>query len=85
MSEHEGLREQLAATERRLAAARARRDAAEAKVARVEAALTSWGLADSRYRTIRAINADLRAALSAPQPADVPEGHGGADGAGEGL
>jgi len=89
MSEHEALREQLAATERRLAVARARRDAAEAKVARVEALADEWdeanasggngrlGFRANEYGDVFA--RDLRAALSAPQPADAPEGHGDAD------
>ena len=83
MSEHEALREQLAATERRLAVARARRDAAEAKVARVEALADEC--ADSPCIHLNTMWGSLRAALSAPHPADAPEGHGDADEAGERL
>ena len=79
MSEHEALREQLAATERRLAVARARRDAAEAKVARVEALADEWDDRAEMWDQEPYFARDLRAALSAPQPADAPEGHGDAD------
>ena len=75
--------DQLAATERRLAAARARRDAAEAKVARVEALADEWDDRAEMWDQEPYFARDLRAALSAPQPADAPEGHGDADEAGE--
>ena len=57
-----------------------RLEAAEAKVARVEALADEC--ADSPCIHLNTMWGSLRAALSAPQTADAPEGHGDADEAG---
>jgi len=66
-----------------------RLEAAEAKAARVRDVVDRLAADDLDYDTsygaagqMRLLD-DLRAALSAPQPADAPEGHGDADEAGE--
>ena len=50
----------------------------DARLAPIRAALDSWDMGSSRYHTMRAIDADLRAALSAhesaPQPTSGTEG-----------
>lgn len=50
----------------------------DARLAPIRAALDSWDMGSSRYHTMRAIDTDLRAALSAhesaPQPTSGTEG-----------
>ena len=55
----------------------------DARLAPIRAALDSWDMGSSHYHTMRAIDADLRAALSAhesaPQAGDGAGSHGGGE------